>query len=90
VPTVHEDDLAAIEEAAGIGDVRQGLALELGRLSGEQRRALQLRVVEELPYSEVARRLGVSEPAARARVSRGLRALQQALGSATVVDGGAP
>src|ERR1019366_7879027 len=77
-PRVHEDDLAPIEEAAGLGEVRLGLNVELDRLSGEQREALQLRVVEEMPYEEVARRLGVSEDAARARVSRGLRALQRA------------
>ena len=87
-PGMHEDDLAAIEEAAGLGDVRLGLKAELGRLSDEQRQALQLRVVEEMPYEEVARRLGVSEEAARARVSRGLRALQRALAAATAVQGG--
>jgi RNA polymerase sigma factor (sigma-70 family) len=89
MPSVHEDDLAAIEHAAGLGDLRRDLAVELGRLSGEQREALQLRVVEEMPYEEVARRLGVSEPAARARVSRGLRALERALGGTSVIEGGA-
>jgi DNA-directed RNA polymerase specialized sigma24 family protein len=34
-PGVHEDDLAAIEDAAGLGDVRLGLKVELGRLSDE-------------------------------------------------------
>ncbi|MGA2453218.1 MAG: sigma-70 family RNA polymerase sigma factor [Solirubrobacteraceae bacterium] len=87
-PGVHEDDLAAIEDAAGLGDVRLGLKVELGRLSDEQREALQLRVVEEMPYEEVARRLGVSEQAARARVSRGLRTLQRALAVEPAVDGG--
>jgi RNA polymerase sigma factor (sigma-70 family) len=81
VPSAHEDDLAAIEHAAGLAGLRRELAVELSRLSGEQRQALQLRVVEELPYEEVARRLGVSEQAARARVSRGLRALELALGA---------
>jgi RNA polymerase sigma-70 factor (ECF subfamily) len=88
VPRVHEDDLAAIEEAAGLGDVRVGLRLELERLSNEQREALQLRVLQEMPYEEVARRLGVSEQAARARVSRGLRTLQRALAATTTIDGG--
>jgi RNA polymerase sigma factor (sigma-70 family) len=87
-PSVHEDDLAAIEDAAGLGEVRHGLAVELAHLSDEQREAVQLRVVEEMPYEEVARRLGVSEPAARARVSRALRALQSSLAGATVADGG--
>jgi RNA polymerase sigma factor (sigma-70 family) len=71
-----------------VASVRLGLAAQLERLSEEQRDALQLRVVEEMPYEEVARRLGVSEPAARARVSRGLRSLQRALAAATVLDGG--
>lgn len=87
-PSVHEDDLAAIEDAAGLSEVRHGLAVELAHLSHEQREAVQLRVVEEMPYEEVARRLGVSEPAARARVSRALRALQSSLTAATVADGG--
>lgn len=86
MPDVHEDDLAAIEDAAHLGEVRLGLVGELERLSEEQRDALLLRVVEEMPYAEVARRLGVSEPAARARVSRGLRALQRALGVAKLED----
>jgi RNA polymerase sigma factor (sigma-70 family) len=87
-PSAHEDDLTAIEDAAGLGDVRLGLKVELERLSDQQREALQLRVVEEMPYEEVARRLGVSEQAARARVSRGLRTLQRSLAAATVARGG--
>ncbi len=79
VPVAHEDDLALIEERAGLAVLREALSVELERLSAEQRRALQLRIVEEQPYEEVARHLGISQPAARARVSRGLRALGQAL-----------
>jgi RNA polymerase sigma-70 factor (ECF subfamily) len=40
---------------------------------------VRLRVVDELPYPDVAARLGISEQAARARVSRALRALAGAL-----------
>lgn len=79
VPLVHHDDLALIEERAGLGDLRAALGQELERLSAGQRAALQLRVVEERSYDEVARRLGISEQTARARVSRGLRALTHAL-----------
>jgi RNA polymerase sigma-70 factor (ECF subfamily) len=78
-PVAHEDDLAAIEEAAGVEAVRSELAAELERLSAEQRDAVRLRVIEEMPYEEVAVRLGVSEPTARARVSRALRAMQRSL-----------
>jgi RNA polymerase sigma-70 factor (ECF subfamily) len=50
----------------------------MSELSTAQRDALRLRVVDDLPYSTVAARLGISEPTARARVSRALRALAQA------------
>ena len=79
VPVVHHDDLALIEERAGLGELRRALGRELERLSDGQRQALQLRVVEECSYEEVASRLGVSQQTARARVSRGLRALTSAL-----------
>ena len=82
-PVVSEDDVAAIEERAGVEALRSTLAAELARLSAEQRAALQLRVVEQLPYDEVARRLSLSEPAARARVSRALRTLLPRMQAAT-------
>ncbi len=44
-------------------------------LPSEQRRALQLRVVEQLDYEEIAGTLGCSQNAARLRVSRALRSL---------------
>ncbi len=87
VPIAHEDDLALIEERAGLGEMRAALSVELERLSAEQQRALQLRIVEERSYQEVARELGISEMAARARVSRGLRALGQALEPAVALKG---
>lgn len=79
IPVVAEDRIAEIEHLADLEELRSVLALELQKLSGEQRQALQLRVVDELTYAEVARRLGTSEQAARARVSRGLRALSASL-----------
>jgi RNA polymerase sigma-70 factor (ECF subfamily) len=88
-PLVHEDDRGEIEQAAGLGELRRALGGELAKLSAEQREALQLRVVDELSYAEVALRLGVSEPAARARVSRGLRALAFALEPLMLNEGSA-
>lgn len=79
VPQIHDDDVTAIEERAGLADLRACVRAELERLSADQREALRLRVVEERSYQEVAAALGISEPAARARVSRGLRALAQSL-----------
>src|ERR1700731_4120238 len=60
IPLVHEDDLALIEERAGLTELRAALGGELERLNGDQRRALELRIVEERSYAEVARDLGIS------------------------------
>ena len=51
----------------------------MAALPEEQRRAVELRVIEECGYADVAVMLGVSEQTARARVSRGLRTLAQRL-----------
>lgn len=78
-PPAQPSVLAAIEREAGLDTLRQELAFALAALSPAARQAVQLRVVDDLPYPEVARRLEISEPAARARVSRGLHSLAGAL-----------
>ena len=82
VPTVHEDDIELIEQRAGLNALRAEVGAQLVRLDSGQRDAVRLRVVEERPYPEVATALGISEQAARARVSRGLRALRSVLETA--------
>ncbi len=79
VPSLSEDDYARINDLAGLGDLRALVAEHFAQLSPEQQEALRLRVVDELPYVEVAQRLHISEQTARARVSRGLRQLSAAL-----------
>jgi RNA polymerase sigma-70 factor (ECF subfamily) len=86
VPVAHEDDLRAIEEAAELAELRASLGAHLDRLGSDQREALRLRVIDERPYAEVAAALEISEETARARVSRGLRALGRALESSSVVS----
>jgi RNA polymerase sigma factor (sigma-70 family) len=78
-PQLVEGEYARIEELAGLDAMRGTLTEHLNRLAPAQRSALELRVVRELPYPDVADRLGISEQAARARVSRALRALGAAL-----------
>jgi RNA polymerase sigma factor (sigma-70 family) len=78
-PQLVEGEYARIEELAGLDAMRGALAEQLSRLAPAGRTALELRVVRELPYPDVADRLGISEQAARARVSRALRALGSAL-----------
>jgi RNA polymerase sigma factor (sigma-70 family) len=79
VPVLGPDEHEEIERRAGLAELRRALAVELSRLDDDQRAALQLRVVEQRSYAEVSEALGVSEPTARARVSRGLRRLAVAL-----------
>jgi RNA polymerase sigma factor (sigma-70 family) len=67
-----EDGYAAVEERLSS---RAALARGLETLPEHEREALELRVVEELPYEQVADRLGVRPAAARLRVSRALRRL---------------
>jgi RNA polymerase sigma-70 factor (ECF subfamily) len=79
LPGISEDDHERIVELAGLAEMRDRVATAFSDLSGDQREALRLRVIEELEYPEVAATLCVSEQTARARVSRGLRRLADAL-----------
>ncbi len=54
---------------------RAALSRHLERLAPHERDALELRIVEELSYEEVAARLEIRPAAARLRVSRALRRL---------------
>jgi RNA polymerase sigma factor (sigma-70 family) len=86
LPEVSEDDHERIVELAGLAELRDRVAAAFSDLSGDQREALRLRVVDELPYAEVAETLGVSEQTARARVSRGLRRLADAVEMTTPAE----
>jgi RNA polymerase sigma factor (sigma-70 family) len=75
LPALSDADYERIDELAGLQEQRAAVAVALGDLSADQREALNLRVVEERSYSELASSLGISEQTARSRVSRALRAL---------------
>src|SRR4051794_30063472 len=79
-------EIERIDELAGTTELRAELGQALTRLPAEQRDALELRVVQECSYQEVARRLAVSEPTARQRVSRALRALAGVLDQRTALE----
>jgi RNA polymerase sigma-70 factor (ECF subfamily) len=66
-----DEGYAAVEERLS----QPELAAALRRLSDGERRALELRVVDELDYDGVARELDIRPDAARLRVSRALRRL---------------
>ena len=69
------EDYERVDDREAAHALRPQLRTAMGSLPQDQRRALELRVVQQLPYEEVADRLGCSQNAARLRVSRGLRAL---------------
>jgi RNA polymerase sigma factor (sigma-70 family) len=71
----HERIEALIDFAAVVRQVRSALK----DLPSEQREAVVYRVIDELSYDQIAERIGCSQDAARARVSRGLRLLARTL-----------
>jgi RNA polymerase sigma factor (sigma-70 family) len=77
VPTsshAEDEELVRIAELDALRDV---LADALAALPKARRRAVALRIIDGLSYPDIATRLGCSEDAARAQVSRGLRGLQR-------------
>jgi RNA polymerase sigma factor (sigma-70 family) len=77
LPTAWADceDYDAVDERLEAGALAPALRLAVRALPSEQRRALVLRVVQQMEYEEVAGTLGCSQNAARLRVSRALRSL---------------
>jgi RNA polymerase sigma factor (sigma-70 family) len=68
-------DYERIEDLVDFRPIREAIAEAMETLREDHREALRFRVIEELSYPEVARRLACSEANARQRVSRGLRRL---------------
>lgn len=68
-----------IEELSATAELRAQVEDALGSLTPGVAQAVTLRVVLELPFAEVARRLDCSEGAARMRVARGLSQLHERL-----------
>ncbi len=78
----YELGFEAVEERLDAAELHRGLESALASLPKPQREALELRVVEELPYQQVASELGCTETAARLRVMRALGRLARLLGAA--------
>ena len=68
-----------VEALRDIGRLVEPLAAALAALPEAIRRAIELRVLDQLEYRAVAERLGCTEGAARVRVSRGLKQLFEAV-----------
>lgn len=79
---VNAGEQEELERMAELAALRPVLARALATLPAKRRRAVKLRIMAGLPYQQVAARLGCSEPAARASVSRGLRSLAKRIDQA--------
>jgi RNA polymerase sigma-70 factor (ECF subfamily) len=74
-PTATADEVERAIDVADAHLLLPQLTSALALLSDPIRSAVLLRIGADLPYAEVAARLGCSEGTARIRVSRGLRQL---------------
>jgi RNA polymerase sigma-70 factor (ECF subfamily) len=75
-----EEDLAPDpEQAVLVREDRARVRAALEDLTEDQRDALALRFAAELPFSEIGRALGKSEPAAKMLVQRGLKSMRRLL-----------
>jgi RNA polymerase sigma factor (sigma-70 family) len=78
MPTSYEDVFREVDERASVPTDGK-LAAGLDELPHDQREAIELRVIGDLSYREIAARLACTPAAARTRVSRGLRLLRDHL-----------
>lgn len=74
-----DPEIERIERLNEIAEIGASARTALDRLPADQREAIQLRIVDELDYEEVAAQVDASEQVARARVSRGLKHLSRRL-----------
>jgi RNA polymerase sigma factor (sigma-70 family) len=87
VPQLSNEEIERIETLAGLQDAAVHLDDALHHLPQEQREAVELRVIEEKGYAEIATVLGVTQQVARQRVSRGLRSLALRLADVEAIEG---
>ncbi len=74
-PAATEDEVRRIEELVDADASKGVLADAFDELSREEQRVIEMHVIEERPYHEIARELELTETTARARGSRALRKL---------------
>lgn len=78
-PELDDVSYERIETLADLAPIREAVRTAVDSLSPAIADAVRLRVGMDLPYREVAKRLGCSEGAARVRVARGLARLAEIL-----------
>ena len=79
IPALTDEESDRFEALSGLNALGDEVGQALCSLSADQRAAVELRILGERSYAEVAAELAISEQTARARVSRGLRTLAREL-----------
>ncbi len=85
-PEGTTSDIEWVERIADLPSLRATVRTALDDLPGDQKYAVEARVVDARPYADLAGELNVSEQVVRARVSRGLRAMAETLSDPTLKD----
>ena len=77
--SISDASLERVEALIDASSPNNPLMAALEQLPDGQREAIRAYVLDDVPYAEVAERLGVSEATVRQRVSRGLAQLRMTL-----------
>ena len=80
-PALDDEAIERIEDLAELGSLKPRIEAALSALPASQREAVHLRIIDEWSYDQIAATQDVTQTVARARVSRGLRALGVRLGA---------
>ncbi len=74
--SLTDKEIERIEDLASSQSIRDAVVRSLDRLPADQREAVRLRVVEGMPYADVAARLGLTASGTRTMVTRAMRILR--------------
>lgn len=83
IPTYSVNDTDRVDDLAEVEALAPLLASALRSLTFEQRRAVEMRVMQQMSYDAIASKLDCTRATARMRVSRGLRNLNRFMEGAT-------
>jgi RNA polymerase sigma factor (sigma-70 family) len=79
-PSLTMEDLEFLHRQAGLAELRERLSQALEIVRPDQAAAIRARVLEERDYGDIAADFDTTPDVIRARVSRGLKAMQRLLG----------
>lgn len=84
IPTYSVTETDRVDDLAEVDALAPLLASALRSLTQDQRRAVEMRVMQQMTYEAIASRLDCTKATARMRVSRGLKNLDRFMKGATI------